>query len=461
MTNEIQNLLYGKKLLLDEMPFSIQELDRLCQNGLIEMAQGIVQSVIKRPWGKQTIHRCRRCGNTDQRLFHSYRCEKCHQDCTYCRKCLNMGVVKSCSKLVTWVGPPPKFLEYKMPICEWTGHLSPRQAQASEGLTKALMSYEDYLIWAVCGAGKTELLFPAIEKLLQDGRIMAIATPRTDVVRELYPRLKKAFPRVRMSAHYSGSQDTQDSSSLVLTTTHQLLRFYRYFDHIIIDEIDAFPFHHDAMLHYAVHQACRLKSSRAYLSATPPDDLKTPFLKNRLQGTRIPIRFHGHPLPVPKCIWIGNWKRGLKKSRLPSSFLKWLIKTSQLNCPIFIFVPSVTILKNLFHALKEQVDLSMDHVHAEDPNRHEKITCFRQGKTQALVTTTILERGVTVSRSRVAIFGSEDAIFDEAALVQMAGRAGRSLEDPKGEVVFFHYGKTLEMMKAINHIKSMNREGGF
>ena len=55
--------------------------------------------------------------------------------------------------------------------------------------------------------------------------------------------------------------------------------------------------------------------------------------------------------------------------------------------------------------------------------------------------------------------GAEDDIFTESALVQIAGRAGRSKDFPDGVVTFFHYGKTEAMRKARKQIITMNQEG--
>lgn len=76
-----------------------------------------------------------------------------------------------------------------------------------------------------------------------------------------------------------------------------------------------------------------------------------------------------------------------------------------------------------------------------------------------LVTTTILERGVTFANVQVAVLGAENQIFTEAALVQIAGRVGRSSLAPTGDVLFFHFGITVEMKKARSHIQLMNQEG--
>ncbi|MFB8735903.1 helicase-related protein [Bacillus sp. SL00103] len=46
-------------------------------------------------------------------------------------------------------------------------------------------------------------------------------------------------------------------------------------------------------------------------------------------------------------------------------------------------------------------------------------------KYDVLVTTTILERGVTIPNVQVGVLGAESTIFTESALVQISGRAGR------------------------------------
>ncbi len=46
-------------------------------------------------------------------------------------------------------------------------------------------------------------------------------------------------------------------TSFVICTIHQLYRFYRSFDLIVIDEIDAFPYNGDAGLAHAVQTAIK------------------------------------------------------------------------------------------------------------------------------------------------------------------------------------------------------------
>ncbi|EUJ27928.1 putative late competence protein [Listeria floridensis FSL S10-1187] len=109
--------------------------------------------------------------------------------------------------------------------------------------------------------------------------------------------------------------------------------------------------------------------------------------------------------------------------------------------------------------LKKAGYSKLDSVHAADRMRKEKTAKLRNGEIQLLLTTTILERGVTFSDVQIGVFGSDGAIFTEAALVQIAGRAGRKADRPNGEVCFFHHGNTQESKRAIQHIKMMNRLG--
>src|SRR5690606_18043814 len=73
-----------------------------------------------------------------------------------------------------------------------------------------------------------------------------------EVVLELAPRLGQAFPHVPTVALYGGVPERWAMAPLMVMTTHQSLRFRRLFDLLIVDEVDAFPYHHDPMLPRAV-----------------------------------------------------------------------------------------------------------------------------------------------------------------------------------------------------------------
>lgn len=145
--------------------------------------------------------------------------------------------------------------------------------RASDRIAESVLQRTDCLIWAVCGAGKTEVLFAGINTALQKGLFVCIAAPRTDVVLELGPRLKNVFPSIDVAVLYGGSEDRLKLSPITISTTHQLLRYKEAFDVVILDEVDAFPYSVDPALQFAVEKARKRNSSLIYLTATPPHQL--------------------------------------------------------------------------------------------------------------------------------------------------------------------------------------------
>lgn len=96
-------------------------------------------------------------------------------------------------------------------------------------------------------------------------------------------------------------------------------------------------------------------------------------------------------------------------------------------------------------------------VHSEDALRFEKVEALRAGKHPIIFTTTILERGFTMAHLDVIVIDSQS--FQTAALVQIAGRTGRKIQDTSGLVLFLHNGVTLSMVQAKRQIKQMNQLG--
>jgi late competence protein required for DNA uptake (superfamily II DNA/RNA helicase) len=314
-----------------------------------------------------------------------------------------------------------------------------------------------FLLWAVTGAGKTEMIFPLIAYVLEQGGKALVATPRRDVVLELSPRLKTAFPEADIATLYGGSPERFKQGNLVIATTHQLMRFAYCFDLVVIDELDAFPYHNDPMLAYAAAQCCRPNGKYILLSATPPITLQKEVEKGTLPHAKVPARFHGHPLPVPRHIGMKGVEVALRTKQLPSALIASLRKSVQRGAQIFVFVARIRHISPLIAVLKRYFPaLAIEGTSSEDANRAEKVLQFRACNIRMLVTTTILERGVTVKKSDVYIFDADSDLFDEASLVQMAGRAGRSSDDPAGIVVFSSLDWTTSQRKAIAQIKQMN-----
>ncbi len=451
----------GKLLLRREIPFDEQIFQQLTASSRFIPLPSITR--------KKFSWLCRRCGNQKHHLFASIPCPSCDQPHVYCRNCIEMGRVMACEPLYSWNGEAAVWKKHENP-CTWQGELTPEQETAANRIRLAVERKEsEVLVWAVTGAGKTEMLFPGITDALKQGKRICIATPRADVVRELLPRIRRAFAHIPVEGLYSGSEDKTGTSQLVIATTHQLLRYQEAFDLLIIDEIDAFPFHHDASLAFAADRAKKHTGTAVYLTATPRRKQLLRIHSKKLPHVFVPIRFHRHPLPVPRMQMCFTLEKDLQNGQSPAAMCHWLRKRKNPGRQLLVFVPTIRIAGNMREKLadllvKEEMlktKQTLTSVHAADPDREEKVQQFRDRKLSVLITTTILERGVTFPSVDVAVLHAGHAVFDEAALVQIAGRAGRSPDDPDGEVVFFHDGKTEAMVRAIDAITEMNRRGGF
>ncbi|GEL78718.1 DEAD/DEAH box helicase [Tenuibacillus multivorans] len=427
-------LLLKQELQLDEPTFQI-----LMQEQFIKEIRGIRKQM--------GLTMCERCFNYQKKYFGKMPYGK--REIVYCRKCIMMGRVSEVESLYVWTGPKPK----RKPItdaCHWKGELTPLQQKASNSMIDTINRKDHLLIYAVCGAGKTEMLYAGIAKAIESGKRVCIATPRTDVVRELAPRFRRDFPEIESAALFGDSTEKDLAANLVIATTHQLLRYQEAFDVIIVDEVDAFPFHRDKSLPKAVQRAARPEHALIYLTATPRTELKIKTQLKLLPTVSIPMRYHGHPLPIPTLQRIRKLSTKINSNQLPEPINQWIKQRNGRR--YLLFAPTIDSAKTLSQLL------DIPYVHADSPNRKDFIQQFRNQNIEALITTTILERGVTFPSIDVAVVQADHHVFDEAALVQIAGRAGRSAQDPTGDVTFFYEAKTNAMVKAHQYTLIKNKE---
>ncbi|WP_342559415.1 DEAD/DEAH box helicase [Metasolibacillus sp. FSL K6-0083] len=439
------NLMEGRIMRREDLPFGQEVIESYIKRGFFKTHEAI--SVTNSFWRRR--YRCERCFNEEQRKFIHFYCAKCEQTCTYCRHCIVMGRISSCTQLLTW--GRSFFRALKKHQFNWAGTLTKLQQQASLELASSIMNKRSHLLHAVCGAGKSEILFQPIYRALQKGQRICIATPRTDVVLELAPRLQQVFPTTVIHALYGGAQNQHGYAQLVIATTHQLYRFVDAFDVMIVDEADAFPYRFDEVLQKAVYKAKKKDAPVAFVTATP--DAK---LLQICEGySFISKRYHDYPLPIPRFQPLWGYKQHLKKGKLPKPLQHWTEQQIIAKKPFLIFFPTIEMLEQA-HSLFQQLDTNILAVHAEDPTRKEKVQQLRNEEILGLLTTTILERGITIANLQVAVVGAESPIFTADALIQIAGRVGRSELYPTGDVVFFYHGISLEMDLAKREILRLN-----
>lgn len=442
----MKELLYGRELLYSELP---QEVQEAVKENQLEVE--ITDSFIKKA-GK---YYCKRCQNVFTPVNERH-CS-CGQKCGYCRNCLKLGKVRLCSHFY-YLKEPNDFPIPTKEVLHWEGTLSKQQEEASKDILKTIKNAQTRLLWAVTGAGKTEMLYEGIAYGLKNQKRIGIASPRIDVCLELAPRIKAAFPQTEVAVLYGGMEEAYRYTQLVIATTHQLYRFKEAFDLLIIDEVDAFPFHSDQSLFYAANKAKKKTASLIYLSATPTLTMQKQVKNKKLLATILPARYHGHPLPVPQSKACWNWPEKLLKKPLKTSCGKKIQQLIKEERRFLIFVPNIDWMLKFEKTLHQLFPkYSFASVSAEDPERKAKVSAMREKKFQWLMSSTILERGITFPNIDVLVIGAEDGIFTESALVQIAGRCGRAAAYPTGEVLFYHDGKTIAMKRAIKQIQRMNQ----
>lgn len=413
---------------------------------LKEMAQEL--PTIEKQNGR---YQCFRCGSMiDQKLW------KLSEEVLYCRACIQLGRIRSDQKLYAIVQQDFEGQE----VLNWKGTLTSYQQEVSDGLIKAVKEGKNALVHAVTGAGKTEMMYQVVATAIKSGQAVCIATPRIDVCIELYGRMKEDFSCSISLLH--GESAPYFRTPLVIATTHQLLKFYQAFDLLIIDEVDAFPFVDNPMLYKAAQNAIKKEGNTLYLTATSTDELDKKVKKKEIIRYSLPRRFHGNPLVVPEIKWVSKMREKIEKGRIPNELLKLIKKQRQTHYPLLIFVSEIELGLQFKENIKKYFPKEkVGFVSSQTQDRLRIVEEFRNKEKTILVSTTILERGVTFPLVDVFVLESNHRLFTKSALVQISGRVGRSKERPIGQLLFLSDGITKEMKKAIKEIKQMNQEAGF
>ncbi len=354
----------------------------------------------------------------------------------YCRKCLSFRGQEAKSRIS----------KEKDVVWNLNYELSNDQAKLAQILLNNYQKKKNSFVYAVCGSGKTEIVLRVMSYAISKGQNVGFVVPRREVIIELSERFKKIFQSNTVTSVYGGHSKML-IGDLVCCTTHQLYRYNQYFDLLIIDEIDAFPFRNNEVLNAFFKKSIR--GNFIMMSATPSQKYLSEFEKNGGCIVELFSRFHAYPLPVPEVFIMPKPMLIIKCYRLINNFIKN-------QKPIFIFTPTIKKCEEVFHNLKS-IFPSGNYVHSKRSNREQIIGDFKLNKYRYLVTTAVLERGVTVKGLQVIVFEANHSIYSSYSLVQIAGRVGRKKEEPEGEVIFLANELNEEINKSIRTIEEANK----
>ena len=377
--------------------------------------------------------KCARCKNEDPSWF--YKGSKGW----YCRRCISFSRV-----LIEEEMKPIELEEIREGSEEYV--LAYPLSEAQERIGRECAQYSktsDILLCCCCGSGKTEMTVYTTAEALKMKQRICFAISRRQVVLELAQRLQEIFPEADVIAVCGGHTDRLQAD-LIVCTAHQLYRYFQVFDILILDEPDAFPFKGNPVLHAIADTSC--KGHKIYLTATPDAVLRQRVLDKEMLCLTLNQRPHGHPLPVP-AVRIGP------TVYLFVSMILWILRHRE--HPRMIFVPTIAkanamgrILKVLFHGYV---------CTSKTADRDEVIQKFRSEKAGLIVATTVLERGVTIPGVDVCVWEADSPVFDEASLIQMSGRVGRTFHKPDGDCLFLLKQKSLLAERCVRKLKEANR----
>lgn len=324
--------------------------------------------------------------------------------------------------------------------------LTDLQKEGSKFLLDCFKNNESGFLQAVCGAGKTEMTYEAILYALKDNKRICFVIPRVEVLKEVYQRFTQAFPKTNIKVLYEGNKNYQDAQ-LLFSTPQQLIYFYHEFDLIILDEVDAFPFAGNEFLKRLVKKSKAIQGITLYMSATLASTCKNDLKK--VKTYMIPSRYHHKPLVIPTFINVSNEKK-LKKRLMP-----YLINNQTNRKKTLVFVPTIKIGK-AFLDYYNQKHFKAAFICSQTKYKKEIINHFRKGLYDFLLTTTVLERGVTFSNIDCFILYADHKVYTKESLIQISGRVGRDKTFTNGQLIFFSTYKSQAMNLAKNEMIYMN-----
>ena len=171
--------------------------------------------------------------------------------------------------------------------------------------------------------------------------------------------------------------------------------------------------------------------------------------KGKLPIVKLFQRPHGYPLIVPEVVCGFSWYQHLRLYR----FLKQNVRDQK---QVLLFMPTIAAARRYQRLLS--VFFPCACITSQTADKDVVIDAFHRYRYDVLLCTTVLERGITIRGVNVAVFHADHKVFQEASLIQMIGRVGRSIEIPSGDGLFLCKRKTEDIRNCIAAIQKMNAE---
>jgi competence protein ComFA len=215
------------------------------------------------------------------------------------------------------------------------------------------------------------------------------------------------------------------------------------------------------------------------MTATPDRELLQKADRGEMALVRISARYHGRPLPEPEIVRVtlplpedytrfqgkaehssGRTGKTIRsRFRRPDRVLTIIRRSLKAGRKLFVFVPTVALSDLVCKGLSNSLQIPrIASIHSSHPNRDLHREAFSKGEIDIIVSTSVLERGITVPNADVLIlYADYEQVFDTATLIQMAGRAGRTEDDTEARVYFAAEHITPSMRTAVQLTHDMNR----
>ncbi len=327
--------------------------------------------------------------------------------------------------------------------------LTKQQVLGSKFLLNCYESKQSAFLQAVCGAGKTEMTYQVILAALRENKKVCFILPRIEVLKEVSKRFIKCFPKTNISVLFEGHKNFQDAN-LLFSTPQQLICFFREFNLLILDEVDAFPYAKNPFLKRLVEKSLKRNGVILYMSATVSGDFKEMIDNKTIKYLSVPSRYHRKSLIVPV------FKRLKKAKNYFKPLLIFLNTNIEKQRQTLIFVPSIKLGNELKTRLKE-IDIDCNFISSKSIDKNRIIKEFRNIDYLFLISTTVLERGVTFADIDCVVLYADHKVFSKETLIQISGRVGRKLEYSQGNVIFYSEYVSSNMKRSKSEIQLMNK----